>query len=81
MNIENLVKMANDIGNFFNAEPDRSAAIHGIADHIRRFWDPRMRKAIIAHLQEGGIGLNELPQAALAELANETVALRESGDG
>ncbi|BBA32284.1 formate dehydrogenase, delta subunit [Methylocaldum marinum] len=73
--------MANDIGNFFNAEPDRSAAIHGIADHIRRFWDPRMRKAIIAHLQEGGIGLNELPQAALAELANETVALRESGDG
>lgn len=80
MNIENLVKMANDIGNFFNAEPDRSIAIHGIADHIRKFWDPRMRKAIIAHHREGGIGLSELPRAAVAELADETVSLKESGD-
>lgn len=81
MNIENLVKMANDIGNFFGAEPDRTVAVRGIADHIRRFWDPRMRKAIIAHYREGGIGLNDLPRAAIAELDNETALLRETGDG
>lgn len=73
--------MANDIGNFFSAEPDRTAAVHGIADHMRRFWDPRMRKAIIAHNREGGVGLNELPRAAIAELDNETTLLREAGDG
>ncbi|HYE35360.1 formate dehydrogenase subunit delta [Methylocaldum sp.] len=81
MNIENLVKMANDIGNFFNAEPDRSAAVHGIADHIVKFWDPRMRQAIIAHNREGGIGLNELPRAAIAGLGSELASLREAGDG
>lgn len=81
MNIENLVKMANDIGNFFSAEPDKTVAIRGIADHIRRFWDPRMRGAIIAHNREGGVGLNELPRAAIAELDNETTLLREAGDG
>lgn len=40
-----------------------------------------MRKAIIAHHREGGIGLSELPRATVAELADETVSLKESGDG
>jgi formate dehydrogenase subunit delta len=40
-----------------------------------------MRKAIIAHYREGGIGLNDLPRAAIAELDNETALLREAGDG
>jgi len=81
MNIENLVKMANDIGNFFSAEPDAEVAAHGIAEHIRKFWDPRMRQAIIAHNQKGGVGLNELPRAAIKGLSNEIVSLREVGDG
>ncbi|WP_026609923.1 formate dehydrogenase subunit delta [Methylocaldum szegediense] len=81
MKIENLVKMANNIGNFFGAEPDRAVAVRGIADHLRRFWDPRMRKAIIAHYREGGIGLNDLPREAIAELEKETELLRETGDG
>jgi formate dehydrogenase subunit delta len=81
MDIENLVKMVNDIGNFFNAEPDRAAAMDGIADHLRRSWEPRMRRAIIAHYSQGGVGLGELPRAAVARLAEESDALRQAGDG
>lgn len=81
MHIEKLVKMANDIGAFFQAEPDREAAVHGVVDHIRRFWDPRMRKQIIAYYREGGAGLNEITGKAIKHLADEAVSLAESGDG
>jgi len=50
MNIERLVRMANDIGNFFKAEPDHAQAVNGVATHIKRFWDPRMRKEIVAYV-------------------------------
>jgi formate dehydrogenase subunit delta len=82
MEIERLVKMANDIGNFFNAEPDRDTAVNGTADHIRKFWDPRMKRAIIAHLRkEGGVGLSELARTAVTRLESEVVSLSETGDG
>lgn len=65
MHIENLVKMANQIGSFFEAEPDREQAIQDIASHLKRFWDPRMRSAIIAHVDRGGDGLKEIVTAAI----------------
>lgn len=68
MSAERLVQMANDIGHFFKAEPQRVDAIAGIANHIQRFWDPRMRRQILAHLQAGGEGLEELPREAVASL-------------
>ena len=65
--IENLVKMANDIGSFFAAEPDHQLAIHSIADHLKRFWEPRMRRALLAHIDTtGGEGLDPIVQAAVA---------------
>lgn len=75
MEIENLVKMANDIGDFFNAEPDRAAAVAGAADHLGKFWELRMRRAIVAHLQQGGAGLNELARAAVARIAESMQGL------
>lgn len=68
-NTENLIRMANNIGDFFAAEPDRQVAIAGITNHIRQFWELRMREAIIEHYQAGGHGLHELPAAAVAKLA------------
>ena len=65
MHIENLVKMANNIGQFFEAEPDREQAIQDIASHLKRFWDPRMRTAIIAHVDQGGAGLLEIVATAV----------------
>lgn len=68
MNIERLVTMANQIEAFFRAEPDRAVAIDGIVTHIRRFWAPRMREAIVAHAAAGGAGLGELVKAAVLKL-------------
>ena len=41
-----LVMMANQIGKFF--APQKTVdPVAGIADHLEKFWDPRMRSAII----------------------------------
>ncbi|MGZ4954831.1 MAG: formate dehydrogenase subunit delta [Methylobacter sp.] len=69
MKIERLVKMANDIGNFFNSETDKEIAAEGIKNHILRSWDPRMRKAIIAYCQEDGSELSTLVKTAITKLA------------
>lgn len=66
---DNLVKMANNIEAFFRSEPDREAAVGGIENHIRRFWEPRMRTAIVAHLESGGAGLGELASLAVRRIA------------
>ena len=70
MNIEHLVHMANQIEDFFRSEPDRSLAIDGIATHLKRYWEPRMRKAIAAHAAAGGEGLGELAKAAVLKLGS-----------
>lgn len=67
--IDHLVTMANDIADYFGGEPDRAAAVAGVADHLRRYWEPRMRRKIIAHLDAGGAGLGELARAGVAKLA------------
>jgi formate dehydrogenase subunit delta len=64
--------MANDIGSFFASEPDPAVAADGIYSHIKRFWDPRMRGRIVAHLKEsGGEGLEGPVLAAIRKLAEE----------
>ncbi len=65
MHVENLVKMANQIGQFFEAEPDKDQAVKDIAAHLKRFWDPRMRTAIIAHVDQGGAGLMDIVATAV----------------
>ncbi|NIF41188.1 formate dehydrogenase subunit delta [Burkholderia sp. Tr-862] len=47
-----LIDMANQIGAFFESMPDREEALTGIAEHIRRFWEPRMRLALLAALDD-----------------------------
>lgn len=71
METERLVKMANDISNFFNADPDRTTAVNGTADHIRKFWEPRMKNAIIDYQRAGGSGLTVLATQAIVQLASE----------
>ena len=61
-----LVKMANEIAAFFESEPDHAVAVDGVAQHVKRFWEPRMRRAIYAWLDEqGGAGLRPLALEAL----------------
>lgn len=50
MNSDNLVRMANQIGSFFESMPDHAEALEGIATHIRKFWAPSMRRALLTQL-------------------------------
>ena len=54
MDLDNLIRMANRIGDFFEAMPDADEARAGIAQHLTRFWEPRMRREIVAHVDAGG---------------------------
>jgi formate dehydrogenase subunit delta len=52
MDTQSLLDMANRIGEFFDSMPDREEALNGVADHIHRFWEPRMRRALLSTLDE-----------------------------
>ncbi len=68
MEVRRLVKMANDIGAFF----ERGGDAGGVANHIRMFWDPRMRREILVHLDEtGGDGLTPIVREALQQHGHE----------
>ena len=64
---DRLVYMANQIGKFFQSQ-GYDKAFPGIAEHIKKFWDPRMRRAIFAHLDAGGAGLDPNVRDAIAKL-------------
>jgi formate dehydrogenase subunit delta len=66
-----LVQMANDIGNFFRAQPDREDAIAGIANHIRSFWTRRMREKLFAQIRDDSSRLDDLPREALRRLMEQ----------
>jgi formate dehydrogenase subunit delta len=65
--LDRLIYMANQIGKFFESQGE-GKAVPGIADHIRKFWDPRMKKAIFAHLDAGGAGLDPEVRDAIKAL-------------
>ena len=64
---DRLVYMANQIGMFFKSQ-GHDKAVAGTADHIKKFWDPRMLKTIFAHLDAGGAGLDPNVLEALTSL-------------
>ncbi len=54
MDVRNLIRMANRIGDFFAPQPERDAALLGVALHLKNFWAPRMRRALLVELDAGG---------------------------
>ena len=64
MDIATLVRMANQIAANFAIDGD-AAAIAATEQHLRLFWDPRMKAAIMAG---GGEALSPIAQAAVARL-------------
>ncbi|HET7715792.1 MAG TPA: formate dehydrogenase subunit delta [Bauldia sp.] len=70
MSPEKLVYMANQIGRFFASQgPDEAVA--GTLDHLKKFWDPRMRREIVAYLEAGGTGLDPNVREAVVKLKGE----------
>lgn len=64
---EKLVYMVNQIAKNF-ATQGEAAAANATADHLKKFWDPRMRKRILAHLEAGGAGLDPAARGAVEAL-------------
>jgi len=72
-NIDHLIKLANRIGDFFEAMPDRGEGIEGITNHIQKFWEPRMRTAMLEFLaahpdgRSGESGLSPIALEAITQ--------------
>ena len=77
MSPDRLVYMANQIGKFFQYQRE-DEVVPGIADHIRKFWDPRMRKAIFDYVDQGGEGLDPKVRAAIDRLKDPSKEHHES---
>ncbi|AYG60764.1 formate dehydrogenase subunit delta [Rhizobium jaguaris] len=54
-----LVYMANQIATFFKTQP-ANEAVPGVATHINKFWEPRMRRQLFELIDHGDSGLNPL---------------------
>lgn len=68
MQTEQMVHMANQIALFFSSYP-REEAIVGVEDHLKKFWEKRMRQQIIEYVAAGGQGLHELVLEAVKRLS------------
>jgi len=66
VDIDNLIKMANQIGSFYDSLPDPDEASREISGHIKKFWAPRMRIQMLDYVeQENGAGLSPVVLASI----------------
>jgi formate dehydrogenase subunit delta len=65
--LDRLVMMANQIGRFFTPQREGDP-VAGIADHLEKFWDPRMKASIVVHWRAGGAGLDGPVREAVGRL-------------
>ena len=79
MNPERLIQMANQIGSYFAAEPDRVQAEAEIAGHIKKFWAPTMRQTLIEQVEGGQAeGLEEIVAEAVRTHRDELAPVARS---
>jgi formate dehydrogenase subunit delta len=67
MSPDKLAYMANQIGKFFSHEP-HDKAVASITDHLQKYWDPRMRRTIVAEYDSVKDRLDPLVQEAVEKL-------------
>ncbi len=75
MGPDKLIHMANQIGKFFRSQGEERA-VAGISEHIKKFWDPRMRSSIFAHIEKGGEGLEPSVKTAIEKLKQAEAAAK-----
>jgi len=69
MNIDLLIKMTNEIGDFFRGASDPQQAARDVANHLKRYWEPRMLKQMLSYYEERqGAGLSDLGRSAVGIL-------------
>ena len=67
MESDRMVHRANQIALYFAVYP-HDEAVAGVLDHLKKFWERRMRDQIIAYVADGGQGLHELALEAVKRL-------------
>ena len=65
--IAKIVRMANQIGTFFESKP-HDEGVAGVAEHINKFWEPRMRRHFFEVFDAGGEGLKPIVMEAAATI-------------
>ena len=68
MSPDKLAYMANQIGKFFAHQP-HDTAVASVETHLRRFWDPRMRDTIVAHVSDTTLQLDPIGREAVQHMA------------
>ena len=68
MSPDKMIHMANQIAAFFNTQPGGDGA-DKVAAHLADFWEARMRRQLVAHVEAGGEGLDPMVIAAVARLS------------
>jgi formate dehydrogenase subunit delta len=68
MEINHLVKMANEIGGFFESVPDHEEGVNSIAQHLKNYWEPRMRRQIIDYARRDDGDLTPIVREAVLRL-------------
>jgi formate dehydrogenase subunit delta len=71
MDVNKLVRMANQIAANFDFGPDKAKAAEGVLDHLRRFWTSQMKAQIVERYESGDAGLNEIAAMAVQKLAED----------
>ncbi|MFO7287426.1 MAG: formate dehydrogenase subunit delta [Gammaproteobacteria bacterium] len=76
MDVNKLVRMANQIAANLDDGKNPQRAIDGTVDHLKRFWTPAMRRQIVEHYRQGSNGeevieLSFIAAQAVARLAEE----------
>ena len=75
---DTLVRMANQIAKFFRSQGSEERAVAGISEHLMKFWEPRMKDGIFAHLDAGGEGLEPLALKAVQKLRMDVEAKKKA---
>ena len=75
MNTDLMIKMVNEISAFFAGEDDQEQAARSVEQHLRRYWEPRMRSQLLEYYDKRqGAGLSELGLKAVGRLARDKPA-------
>ncbi len=67
MQPDKLIMMANQIATYFKTQPGTDQA-ERVASHINDFWEPRMRRQLADHVNNGGQGLAPLALDAMTHI-------------
>jgi formate dehydrogenase subunit delta len=70
MDVNNLIHMANRIGEFYQSYNDKAEALEGIANHIAKFWEPRMRRPLLQAM-DGALAASIMPLVLEALVLNK----------